>query len=135
MSSMLRSNQFKVLAHLLVVAITFSQISTVAALIGDTDAAAMSSHELYSESLSSLDMTNCLHAKARLKRSICCSSRDCADKTCADATCVTGAHSVASAVFISQVRIASRVCSKSKIKILNNLQAGISPTSLYKPPR
>ena len=132
---MLRSNQFKVLAHLLIIVITFSQISTAAALIVDTDAAAMSSHELHSESLSSMDMTNCLHAKARLKRSICCSSRDCADNTCADAACVTGAHSVASAVFVSQARIPNRVSSKSRIEILNYLQAGISPASLYKPPR
>ncbi len=136
-----RHRTIRVLAHLLVFAISFAQISVAAAmsvdLNPDTKGFGSSMHTQHNDHTSMADMTksDCPHMEKQAEKSDCCQSSECAEKACADNACVTSANSVSSAVFNSQTRIANRDYRKSKIEIHNQLQSGISPTSLYRPPR
>ncbi len=130
-----RYQPIRVLAHLLVLAIAFAQISTAAAVVVDSVSKSSSSrHEQHIQLLPS-EKSDCLHMASMTEKSDCCSTQECAEQACADKTCVTGASSTSTAVFISQLRIAHRLYSKSCIEIQNQLQAGISSTSLFRPPR
>ena len=129
-----RYQPVRILAHLLVLVIAFAQISTAAAVVVDSVNKSSSRHEQHTQHSSS-DKSDCLHMASLTEKAECCSSNECAEQACADKSCVTGASSSSTAVFMSQARIANRFYSKSCIEIHNQLQAGISSTSLFRPPR
>ncbi len=129
-----RNQPIRVMAHLLVLAISFVQISTAVAVVVDLPDQNVVTHKQHNISFSKENPV-CPHMNIVVENTDCCSASECAEKTCADKSCVRGAHSTSSAVFSSRTRIANRLFSKSRIELHNYLQVGISPESLYRPPR
>ncbi|VAW94821.1 hypothetical protein MNBD_GAMMA21-2546 [hydrothermal vent metagenome] len=134
---MLKQKQpVRVLAHLLIFAISLAQISVVSAsIINPEERARVESHCLNTDGVSytgsvTSNSAQCLHMQQLAEKNSCCQSGDCADNAC-----VAGAHCASTAVFLSQTRLPNRIYNKSAMEAYDQLQVGVSSASLYRPPR
>ena len=124
----------RVLAHLLIFAISLAQISVVSASIVNLERTRAELHCLNADGMSNMGSVTatdaqCLHMQQPAEKTSCCQSGDCADNAC-----VPGAH-VSTAVFLSQTRLPNRIFNKTAMEAYDQLQVGVSSTSLYRPPR